>query len=91
MRYLHLRGLKDIVEPPPPSSTPVVVVASENGKDSDGSNTSNTNATAHTDPDPTKNAEAYSELIMYLDNRSLSLIMCDAADDDSIYNKPSKF
>lgn len=34
-----------------------------------------------TEPDPEKNAECYAELIQFLDDKSLSLVMREAADD----------
>lgn len=33
------------------------------------------------DPDAEKNAECYAELVQFLDDRSLSLVMREAADD----------
>ena len=35
------------------------------------------------DPDPEKNEECYAELIKFLDDKSLSLVMREAADDGS--------
>ena len=35
------------------------------------------------DPDPEKNEECYAELIQFLDDKSLSLVMREAADDGS--------
>ena len=82
MGYMTLRGLRDIIEPPPPSSTntPSTTTTTEGGGTDNTAVTTGTGTTT-TDPDPVKNAEAYSELILYIDNRSLSLIMRDADND----------
>ena len=85
MGYMTLRGLRDIIEPPPPSSTTTTSTSSTTpaaeGGGTDNTATTTGTGTTTTDPDPVKNAEAYSELILYIDNRSLSLVMRDANND----------
>ena len=75
MGYMTLRGLKDVIDPPPPSSTVNLETAPSTNEDGTPV------VVTSTDPDPVKNAEAYAELIMYIDDRSLSLVMRDAAND----------
>ena len=88
MGYLKLRGLKDIVDPPTSnvaSSTTAAVVATTGqttGGDADGGTPTTTGTTTPAVVDTSdKNAEVYAELIQFLDDRSLSLVMRDAPDD----------
>ena len=84
MGYLKLRGLKDIVDPPTNvATTTTAAVVATTGGDADGGTTTtgtDTNNTAVVDTSE-KNAEVYAELIQFLDDRSLSLVMRDAPDD----------
>ena len=83
MGYLRLRGFKDVVDPPTnnPPQTPQTTATTTGGEaTTDADNTTVTvQPTAANDAE--KNAEVYAELIQYIDDRSLSLVLRDAADD----------
>ena len=74
MGYMRLQKLHDIIDPP----------TNTTGDDTTATNTGEgaTATTAAVVTDNTeKNAECFAELIQFLDNRSLSLVMRDAYDD----------
>ena len=90
---MRLKGLRKVIDPPEgattdtttasttPAATAAATPAAEGGDDNNGGGaTPVTAATAAVD-DAEKNAEAYAELIQFLDERSLSLVMRDAEDD----------
>ena len=87
MGYLKLRKLKDVVDPPAAviPSVPDNTGGGDDDGGGDGSNGTNVSNTTQATPaattDAEKNAEVYAELIQFLDDRSLSLVIRDAPDD----------
>ena len=80
MGYLKLRGLKSVVDPTTPAAATTTTTTTNNdGEEGGGTGNTTTTTTATTDAD--KNAEVYAELILFLDDRSLSLVIRDAPDD----------
>ena len=81
MGYLRLRGLIDIVDPSQSTTGTggnTVTAASTTGVgETTGTNTTTTGGVS----DAEKNAEVYAELIQYIDDRSLSLVLRDATND----------
>ena len=87
--YMRLQGLKDVIDPPATTGTGGVTTASTTASTSTtppttggGDTTTGTNDTPTTvvATDDEKNAQAFAELIQFLDDRSLSLVMRDALD-----------
>ena len=75
--YMRLQGLKDVIDPPTTTAgTPRTTVTVDNN---DAPTTVADTAAATTDDD--RNAQAFAELIQFLDDRSLSLVMRDALDN----------
>ena len=96
MAYMKLKGLKDVIDPPSnPIPTPAPAATTGGGTTGGGDSDNDTTAAAAatgsgvtTPPTPApvvddaeKNSLAYSELVQFIDDRSLSLVMRDAKDD----------
>ena len=77
MAYMKLKGLKNVIDPPPITSTP----APPDPNDADAVAAATAAAVAAANKDAEDNSLAYSELVQFIDDRSLSLIMRDAKDD----------
>ena len=77
MAYMKLKGLKNVIDPPPITSTP----APPDPNDADAVAAAAAAAVAAANKDAEDNSLAYSELVQFIDDRSLSLIMRDAKDD----------